>query len=102
MNTESNAYRRAEVVDEVSKWTVGWGMVVMVLFPLSIPILALTAIALLPLLVPVLAVGLLAGVVYLPIKLVRRLRGRRDRLGGARGAAEEEVFRSVEVATLHR
>ena len=101
MSTESSAYRRAEVTDEISKWGVGWGMVVMVLFPLSIPILALTAIALLPLLVSVLAVGLVAGVVYLPIKLVRTLRGRRARLG-RRGAADEEVLRPVEVATLHR
>ena len=76
MNTESRARRRAEVADEVSKWTVGGGIVTMALFPLALPILALTAVAALPLLLPVLAIGLLAGVLCLPIALVRRLRGR--------------------------
>jgi hypothetical protein len=101
MNAQSTAYRRAEVADEISKWTVGWGMLVLVLAPLSIPILALTALALLPLLVPVLAVGLLAGIAYLPIRVVRGLRKRRARLDSG-SPAEEEVLRSVEIATLHR
>jgi hypothetical protein len=100
MNAQSTQSPRGEVVDELSTWGVGWGMIIMVLAPLSIPILALTAVALLPLLVPVLAVGLLAGVVYLPIALIRRLR-RRSRLG-RRDAAEEQVLGGVEVATLHR
>jgi membrane protein implicated in regulation of membrane protease activity len=100
MNAQSTQSPRGEVVDELSTWGVGWGMIIMVLAPLSIPILALTAVALLPLLVPVLAVGLLASVVYLPIALIRRLR-RRSRLG-RRDAAEEQVLGGVEVATLHR
>jgi hypothetical protein len=78
MNSESKALKRAEVVDEVSKWTVGLGIVVLALFPLSIPILVLTAVALVPLLVPVLALGIVAGVVAGPVLLVRRiLRSRR-------------------------
>jgi membrane protein implicated in regulation of membrane protease activity len=101
MNAQSTQSPRGEVVDELSTWGVGWGMIIMVLAPLSIPILALTAVALLPLLVPVLAIGLLAGVVYLPIALIRRLRRRRSRLG-RRDAAEEQVLGGVEVATLHR
>jgi hypothetical protein len=72
MNPELNPPSRAEVLEEVSKWTVGLGMVTMVLFPLALPIIALTAVALLPLVVPVLAVGLLAAVVVLPIRLIRR------------------------------
>lgn len=71
MNTE-RAFRRAEVVDEVSKWTVGAGILVVALAPLSLPILVLTAVALLPLLVPLLALGLIAAVVAAPIVLARR------------------------------
>jgi membrane protein implicated in regulation of membrane protease activity len=77
MNPESKAYRTAAVVDEVSKWTVGLGIVGVALFPLSIPFLVLTAVALLPLLAPVIALGLIAGIVALPVLLVRRLVRRR-------------------------
>jgi hypothetical protein len=99
MNTESGR-KRAEVADEISKWTVGGGIVTMVLFPLALPILALTAVALLPLLVPVLAVGILAGVVYLPVTLARRIRRRQPQLGGGR-AAEEETLAGVELTPAH-
>ena len=43
----------------------------MALAPLAIPMIALTAVAGLVLLAPVLAVGLLAGLIALPILLVR-------------------------------
>jgi hypothetical protein len=76
MNNESTARKRAEVVDEVSKWTVGAGILTVALAPLALPILALTAVAVLPILLPVLAIGLIAGVVYLPITLIRRLSSR--------------------------
>jgi hypothetical protein len=72
MNPESKAYRTAQVVDEISKWTVGMGVLVVALAPLSIPILILTAVALVPLLVPLVAVALLA----LPVLLIRKLRKR--------------------------
>jgi membrane protein implicated in regulation of membrane protease activity len=98
MNAESTARSRAEVVDEVSKWTVGGGILAVALFPLAIPIIALTAIALLPLLIPVIAIGLLAGIVAAPVWLVRRL-GRRRSSGPA---AEEEMLVDVELAPLHR
>jgi membrane protein implicated in regulation of membrane protease activity len=77
MNPESNAYRTAEVVDEISKWTVGLGIITMALFVLSLPILLLTAFALLPLVAPLLAIGLVVAVVAAPILLVRRLVRRR-------------------------
>jgi hypothetical protein len=73
MNTESSAHSGAEFVDEVSKWTVGGGIVTVALFPLALPILVLTAVAVLPLLLPVLAAGVLIGVVALPILLLRGL-----------------------------
>jgi hypothetical protein len=37
MNSESKAVQRAAVVDEVSKWTVGLGIITMSLFALSLP-----------------------------------------------------------------
>ena len=101
MDAESTARKRAEVVDEVSKWTVGAGVLTVALAPLAIPILVLTAVALLPLLVPVLALALVGGVVYLPIRLVRGLRRRRRPLGRG-GAAEEEVLVGIEFAPAHR
>jgi hypothetical protein len=61
----------AELVDEISKWTVGGGIITMALFPLALPILVLTVIAALPLLTAVLAAGLLIGAVALAVLLVR-------------------------------
>jgi membrane protein implicated in regulation of membrane protease activity len=98
MNAKSTARRRAELTDEVSKWTVGAGIITVALFPLAIPIVVLTAVALLPLLVPLAAIGLLAGVVALPVMVVRRLRGRRK----SGPVAEEEMLVGVELAPLHR
>jgi hypothetical protein len=73
MDAESRARSRAEVVDEVSKWSVGGGILLMALFPLALPIVILTLVALLPLAVPLIAIGLLAGVVALPVMLIRKL-----------------------------
>jgi hypothetical protein len=72
MNDETAA-RRAEVVDEVSKWGVGGGILLTALAPLALPIVILTIVALLPLAVPLIALGLVAGVVALPIMLLRKL-----------------------------
>jgi hypothetical protein len=85
------ARARAELSDEISKWTVGWGVVGTALFPFALPIVILTAVALLPLLVPLLALALLAGALALPVILFRKLgrsvaRLRRPR--GGRGPAE--------------
>jgi hypothetical protein len=71
---ESQAARdRAQAADEIWKWTVGGGILVVALAPLALPILVLTIVALLPLAVPLLAVGLVAGVIALPVILVRKL-----------------------------
>jgi hypothetical protein len=67
------ARSRAEIVDEASKWSVGAGILVMALAPLSLPILILTLVAVLPLVVPLLAIGLVAGVLALPVMLARKL-----------------------------
>jgi hypothetical protein len=95
MNSESKARERAEVIEEFSKWGVGAGILVVALAPLAIPILVLTAAFLLPL--PVIPLALIAGLVYLPIRIVRRVRGRLAR----RRAAEEEVLVGVELGPVH-
>jgi hypothetical protein len=100
MDIDEKARRRAEVVDEVSKWTVGAGILVVALAPLAIPILVLTGVALLPLLVPLIPIGLIAGLIYLPIRLVRSIRNRRRPLRRG-GAAEEEVLVGVELGPVH-
>jgi hypothetical protein len=56
MNSQST-----EVIDEVSKWTVGLGILTTALAPLSIPFLLLTAAAVIPLAIPVLALGLVVA-----------------------------------------
>jgi hypothetical protein len=73
MSAESSARNRAEIVDEVSKWTAGGGILLVALAPLALPILILTLVAVLPLVVPLLAIGLLAAVVALPTMLIRKL-----------------------------
>jgi membrane protein implicated in regulation of membrane protease activity len=73
MNAETNAPSGTEVFDEATKWGVGGGILLTALAPLSLPIVILTVVALLPLAVPVLALALVAGVVALPVMLVRKL-----------------------------
>jgi hypothetical protein len=76
-----------ELIEEVSKWTMGLGILVLALAPLSIPILVLTAVALLPLLVPLVALALIAGVAVGTRGLVRRIRGRERRERSERAEA---------------
>jgi hypothetical protein len=97
MNSESKARERAEVIEEFSKWGVGAGILVVALAPLAIPILVLTAAFLLPLLLPVIPLALIAGLVYLPIRIVRGVRGRLAR----RRAADEQVLVGVELGPVH-
>ncbi len=99
MNSESRARDRAEVIQEVSKWGVGAGILVVALAPLAIPILVLTAVALIPLLVPLIPLALIAGLIYLPVRLVRSIGGRRKAL--RRSPAEEEVLSRVEFTPVH-
>ena len=72
MDAETNARARAQSLDEIWKWTVGAGILLVALAPLALPILILTIVAALPLLVPLLAVGLLVGVLAIPIVLLRK------------------------------
>jgi uncharacterized membrane protein len=83
MDANRTSPTREEAIDEASKWGVGLGIVAFALFPLSIPILLLTAVFVLPLALPLVALALIGAVVAAPVMLVRRLArsraGRRDR-----------------------
>ena len=100
MDIDEKARQRAEVVDEISKWTVGAGILVVALAPLAIPILVLTGVFLLPLLLPAIPLALIAGLVYLPVRMVRAVRARR-RPSDRRRPAEEDVLVGVKFAPSH-
>ena len=80
--------RSIGVVEGTAAALVGVGVLVLALFPLSIPFIALTAVALIPLLVPVLAVALVGAIVAAPLLVVRRLRRRTRRPGADRTPME--------------
>jgi hypothetical protein len=80
----------SDVAHEVSTWAVGGGIIATALFPLAIPILALTAVAVLPLLLPVVAVGLAVALVALPV-LAARAAGRWTRKALGRTTAAEQT-----------
>jgi hypothetical protein len=98
MYRNEKARERAELIDEYSKWGVGAGILVVAVAPLAIPILVLTIAFLLPLALPLIPVALVAGLVYLPIRIARGIRTRRS---GRRRAAEEEMLVGVELAPAH-
>jgi hypothetical protein len=60
-----------EILEGTSAVLVGGGIVTMALFPLAVPLIALTAVAAIPLVLLALATGVL--VAALPILLVRSL-----------------------------
>ena len=70
MNTQPAANSRVEITEEISKWTVGGGVITLALFPLAVPILVLTAVAALPLVLIPLAGALAAAVVLVPVLLL--------------------------------
>jgi uncharacterized membrane protein len=93
---ESDTARsRAQAADEIWKWTVGAGILVVALAPIALPILILTIVALLPLAVPLLAIGLVAGVLTLPVMLVRKLRRSVSVFGPRRSRAAERAPRAA-------
>jgi hypothetical protein len=100
MNRESKVRERNELIEEYSKWGVGAGILVVAVAPLAIPILVLTGVALLPLLLPAIPLALIAGIIYVPIKIVRGVRRRRTE-SGRRRPAEKEVLVGVELGPVH-
>jgi hypothetical protein len=63
----------ADLVDGTVPMAAGLGIVTMALFPLAIPVLALTAVALIPLLIPLLLIPLAGALIAAPFLLLRRL-----------------------------
>lgn len=100
MSTEAKSAERNEVIEEFSKWGVGAGILVVALAPLAIPILVLTGATLAVMALPAIPLVLIAGLIYLPVRIVRGLRARRRPLGRG-GAAEEEVLVGVEFRPVH-
>ena len=68
MSLESDRDAYIELLDEAGNWVVGLGIISLTIFPLALPIVALTAI----LAIPVLLGGLLIVVLAAPVLLVRR------------------------------
>jgi hypothetical protein len=71
----------AELANELSTWAVGGGIITFALFPLALPIIALTAVALIPLAIPLVLLALVGGLAAAPVLAWRRLRrsGRESR-----------------------
>jgi hypothetical protein len=100
MNTDRSSPSTAEMIDEFSKWGVGAGILTVALAPLAIPFIVLTLATLAILAVPAIPILLIAGLVYVPVRLVRGLRRRRKSLGRG-SAADEEVLGRVEFKPVH-
>ena len=69
----------SDVVEEISAWAIGGGVLTVALFPFALPILLLTVAFVLPFALAGLVIALVVAVVATPILLVRRLRSALDR-----------------------
>jgi len=64
-----------ELFDEIMSWLTGLGLITFVVFPLALPLIALTALLAIPVLLAAIPLAILAA----PILLIRRLwRARRQ------------------------
>jgi VIT1/CCC1 family predicted Fe2+/Mn2+ transporter len=80
----------ADLAGELSAWAAGLGIITVALFPLAVPLIALTALAALPLLLLALVAALLA-LPFLAIRgLVRRVRAHRRAAEGVATSSEHE------------
>ncbi|HEX3242555.1 MAG TPA: hypothetical protein VHQ97_05700 [Solirubrobacterales bacterium] len=73
MSNNANEHSSTEVVDTMSEFLVGGGILTMALFPLAIPIVALLIVAALPLLAVGAALAIVGAILAAPIVLVRAL-----------------------------
>ena len=93
MSGDSTAPSSGEVIEATSVGLVGTGILVMALFPLAIPLVALLVVAA----IPMLAVAVVGAVLAAPFLLVRRLiaairarsRDRAPRVVGGRREMEQ-------------
>ena len=70
---------RSELLEELSSFGAGLGLITMIGFPFALPAIALTLLALALVAIPAVAAGLLAAVLLGPVMLLRRLRANRRR-----------------------
>ncbi len=97
MSAKPNTHSSLEMVDEASTWLVGGGMVTLAIFPLALPAIVLLAIAALPLLLVAAVGALVAGMVVVPLRLVRRALGApRTGNGPVKGSTVIESPRPVQ------
>ena len=83
----------ADLARELSEWAVGLGIIAVALFPLAVPLVALTALAALPLVLLALVAALLA-LPFLAIRgLVRRVMAHRRAADGVATSPEHEPTR---------
>jgi hypothetical protein len=74
-----------ELLEQVSGFLVGLGLITVIATPFAVPMIALTLFVLVVVAIPALVVGLLGALVIGPLLLVRRLwRSRRRRVAAVR------------------
>jgi hypothetical protein len=74
MSPTSDRDSYIELLDELMSWLTGLGLIMLVIFPLALPLIALTLLLAIPLLLAAIPLAILAG----PMLLIRRaLRPRR-------------------------
>jgi membrane protein implicated in regulation of membrane protease activity len=73
MSSKATQHSTTEVLDTMSEFLVGGGILTMALFPLAIPIVALLIVAALPLLAVGAALAIVGAILAAPIVLVRAL-----------------------------
>jgi hypothetical protein len=69
MSPTSDRDSYIELLDEVMSWLTGLGLITFVIFPLALPLIALTALLAIPLLLAAVPLAILAA----PMLLIRRL-----------------------------
>jgi membrane protein implicated in regulation of membrane protease activity len=73
MSVKATEPTTTDVLETISEFLVGGGIVTMAVFPLAIPVVALLVVAALPLLAVGLVIAVLGAVTVAPVVLVRRL-----------------------------
>lgn len=69
MSPTSDRDAYIELLDEVMSWITGLGLITFVIFPLALPLIALTALVAIPLLLAAIPLAILAA----PMLLIRRV-----------------------------
>jgi membrane protein implicated in regulation of membrane protease activity len=73
MSNKATEHSSTEVLDTMSEFLVGGGVLTMALFPLAIPIIALLIVAALPLLAVGAALAIVGAILIAPVVLIRSL-----------------------------